>query len=198
MDPGTSLNPDPNRIRNPGCGPWIFLYIFFLYHWHITGLWRSRWPARCTRPWPGDPRGAAVSSSQAHSGPPRSVFLISFIQQCCGSLSRILCRFDPWTRIPNPYFLELSDKFLGKKFYNSLKTGQNFLLQQIKNKGIFNFVKFVATKKRYDNQFFFIPLFCWGFWIQDPGSEIRDRYKIRIRVKHPGSATLGCGGGIEL
>jgi hypothetical protein len=29
---------------------------------------------------------------------------------------------------PNSYFLELSDKFLGKKFYNSLKTGPNFFL----------------------------------------------------------------------
>ncbi len=65
--------------------------------------------------------------------------------------------FDPWTwiwnrffsgsRIPNPYFLELSDKFLGKKFYNSLKTGPIFFLQHFKNKIIFNFVKFVATKK---------------------------------------------------
>ena len=29
---------------------------------------------------------------------------------------------DPGSRIPNPYFLELSDNFWGKKFYNSLKT----------------------------------------------------------------------------
>jgi hypothetical protein len=28
----------------------------------------------------------------------------------------------PGSGIPNPYFLELSDKLLGKKFYNSLKT----------------------------------------------------------------------------
>jgi hypothetical protein len=33
---------------------------------------------------------------------------------------------DLGSRIPTPYFLELSDKFLGKKFYNSLKTGPNF------------------------------------------------------------------------
>jgi hypothetical protein len=43
----------------------------------------------------------------------------------CGSGSGIRCLFDPWTRffpgsrIPSPYFLELSEKFLGKKFYNS-------------------------------------------------------------------------------
>jgi hypothetical protein len=57
----------------------------------------------------------------------------------------------PGSRIPTPYILELSDKFLGKKFYNSLKTGPNFFLQLLKNKIIFNFVKFVATKKRFDN-----------------------------------------------
>jgi hypothetical protein len=54
---------------------------------------------------------------------------------------------DLGSQIPTPYFLELSDKFLGKKFYNSLKAGPNFFLQHIKNKIIFNFVKFVATKK---------------------------------------------------
>jgi hypothetical protein len=44
----------------------------------------------------------------------------------------IQCLFDPGpdpgSRIPTPYFLELSDKFLGKKLYNSLKTGPNFFL----------------------------------------------------------------------
>ena len=39
----------------------------------------------------------------------------------------------PGSRIRTPYFLELSDKFLGKKFYNSLKTGPNFFLQHLKN-----------------------------------------------------------------
>jgi hypothetical protein len=37
----------------------------------------------------------------------------------------------PGSGIPTPYFLELSDKFLGKKFYNSLKTGPNFFLQHL-------------------------------------------------------------------
>jgi hypothetical protein len=36
---------------------------------------------------------------------------------------------DPRSRILTPYFLELNDKFLGKKFYNSLKTGPNFFLK---------------------------------------------------------------------
>jgi hypothetical protein len=46
-------------------------------------------------------------------------------------------------------------------------------------------VKFVATKKRFDNKFFFTPLFCCCFWIRDP-----EWVKIRIRDKHPGSAAL--------
>jgi hypothetical protein len=86
----------------------------------------------------------------------------------------------PGTRIPNPYFFELSDKFLGKRLYNSLKTWSNFFLQYFKNKIILSFVKFVATKKRYDNNFFSHPFLLLGFL--DPGSEIRD--------KNPGSATL--------
>jgi hypothetical protein len=40
-----------------------------------------------------------------------------------GNIFRSVEDSDPGSRIPNPYFLELSDKFVGKKFYNSLKTG---------------------------------------------------------------------------
>ncbi len=61
---------------------------------------------------------------------------------------------DPGSRIPTPYFLEFSDKFLGKKFYNSLKTGPNFFLQHLKKKIILNFVKFVDTKKGSTTNFF--------------------------------------------
>jgi hypothetical protein len=79
---------------------------------------------------------------------------------------------DPGSQIPTTYFPELSDKFLGKKFYNSLKTGQNFFLQHLKNKIIFNFVKFYDYKKRFDNNFFsplsFVAVF--GSGIRDPGS----------------------------
>jgi hypothetical protein len=87
-------------------------------------------------------------------------------KQCCVSGSGIRCLFDPGpgskiqnrffsrSRISTPYFLKLSDKFLGKKFYNSLKTGPNFFLQHLKNKIIFNFVKFVATKKGLTTIFF--------------------------------------------
>jgi hypothetical protein len=43
----------------------------------------------------------------------------------------------------------------------------------------------MAPKKRYENKFFSTPVFHCCFWIRDP------RWlKIRIRAKHPGSATL--------
>jgi hypothetical protein len=90
------------------------------------------------------------------------------------------------------YFLELGDKFLGKKLYNSLKTGPNFFLQHLKNKIIFNFVKFVATKKGLTT-YFLTPLCCCCFWIRDPGSEIRDPGSeirdpewVKIRIRDPG------------
>jgi hypothetical protein len=52
---------------------------------------------------------------------------------------------------------------------------------------MFNFVKFVVTKKSMTTNFFsplsFVAVF--GSWIRSPGW-----VKIRIRDKHPGSATL--------
>jgi hypothetical protein len=64
-----------------------------------------------------------------------------------------------------------------------------------KNKIIFNFVRFVATKKSLTT-YFFHP--CLLLLSLDPGSEIRDPewVKIRIRGKHPGSATLDPDPGI--
>ncbi len=136
---------------------------------------------------------------------------VLYQNQCCGSGSGIRCLFDPgsgsgiWnrffsgsrisdsgsrisdsgsrisdsgSRIPTPYFLELSDKFLGKKFYNSLKTGPNFFVQFCE---IFGYKKGLTTN-------FFSPLSfvaVFGSGIGDPEWE-----KIRIRDKHPGSATL--------
>jgi hypothetical protein len=76
------------------------------------------------------------------------------LNQCCGSGIRCLLTPGPGSRIPTPYFFELSDTFLAKKFYNSLKTGPNFFLQHLKNKVILNFVKFVATKKGLTTNFF--------------------------------------------
>jgi hypothetical protein len=87
-------------------------------------------------------------------------------------------------------FFRIPDRkpiFLGRKFYNSLKMGLIFFLQHSKNKIISSFVKFIATKKCMTTNFFpplsFIAVF--GSEIRDPGWA-----KIRIREKHPGSATL--------
>jgi hypothetical protein len=52
-----------------------------------------------------------------------------------------------------------------------LKTGQNFFLQHLKNKIIFNFVKFVATKKGLTTNFFSPLSVDGGFGSR---SEIRD------------------------
>jgi hypothetical protein len=60
--------------------------------------------------------------------------------------------------------------FWGKKFFNSLKTDPNFFLQHFKNKIIFNFVKFMATKKGMKKKKIFAPLFHCSFWIWEPGS----------------------------
>ena len=83
---------------------------------------------------------------------------------------------DPGSWIPRPYFEELFDNFVGKKFYNSLKIGPNFFLQHIKNKIIFSFVKFVATKNGLTKKNFsplsFVAVF--GSGIRDPRSGIRD------------------------
>ncbi len=94
--------------------------------------------------------------------------------------------FFSGSRIPNLYVWELSDNFLGKKFNNSWKTGPNFFLLHFKNKTIYNFVKFVATKKGLTN-FFFTPLFSCCFWIRDPGSGIRDLGSGMGKNQDPGS-----------
>ncbi len=113
----------------------------------------------------------------------------AYSNQCCGSGSGIRCLFDPWirdrffpdpgSRIPNPYFWELSYNFLGKKLCNSLKIDPNFFLQHFKTKNNYNFGKFVATKKRY-NIFFFTPLFSCCFGIRDPRSGM-------VKNQDPGS-----------
>ncbi len=58
---------------------------------------------------------------------------------------------------------------MGEKFYNSLKIRQNYVLQHFKNKIIFNFVKFVATKNSMTTNFFSLLSF-----VAVIGSEIRD------------------------
>ncbi len=107
--------------------------------------------------------------------------------------SGIRCLFDPWirdpewvfsgSRIPNPYFWELSDNFLGKKFYYSVKICPIFFLQHFKNKIIFSFVEIfgIWLQKKIWQQIVFTPLFCCCFWILDPGSGMG---------KNQGSATM--------
>jgi hypothetical protein len=60
---------------------------------------------------------------------------------------------------------------LGKNFNNSWKIGPYFFLQHIKNKIIFSFVKFVATKnglaKKNFSPLSFVAVF--GSGIRDPG-----------------------------
>ena len=99
---------------------------------------------------------------------------------------------DLGSRIRNPYFWELSDTFLGKKFYNFLKTGQQIFLQHFKNKIIFYFVKLVAKRKGMTTNFFY-PFLLFRFL--NPGYEIRDPGWVKnqdpgIWDKHSGSATL--------
>ena len=85
--------------------------------------------------------------------------------------SRIRCPFDPWTPV----------KFLGKKVYNFLKTGQHF-----KNKIIFYFVKFVATKKGMTKNLFRPSLLLLFLNLGSGVREIRDPEWVKIRIRDPG------------
>jgi hypothetical protein len=64
------------------------------------------------------------------------------------------------------------------------KMGQIFFFS-ISKTIIFNYVKFVATKKGMTTNFF-TPLFCCCFWIRDPRSEIWDPGWVKIRIWDPG------------
>jgi hypothetical protein len=81
-------------------------------------------------------------------------------------------------RIPDPgsktHIESVIDNFLGKKFYSFLKIGPTYFLQHFKNKIIFNFVKFVATKNgmttNFSNSFpplSFVAVFGSGSGIRD-------------------------------
>jgi hypothetical protein len=118
-DPGSGKNlfriPRPKRHRIPDPDP---------QHWKL---------------WPPDPQYDGpwinlepVFCSDADPDPGSDAFLTS------GSGIGFF-------RIPNPYFWELSDNFLGEKFYNSSKIGPNFFLQHFNTQIICNFEKFVAT-----------------------------------------------------
>ncbi len=125
--------------------------------------------------------------------------------QCCGSGSGIRDPVPFWpldpgsglgffripdsgSGIPNPYFWELSDTFLGKKFYNYLKIGPNVFLQHFKNK-IVQFCEIYGSKNKAWQQIFSPLSFICCFWILEPGSEIRGIREIRGMCKNqdPGS-----------
>jgi hypothetical protein len=74
---------------------------------------------------------------------------------------------------------------LGKKFYNSLKIALNFFLQHFKTKIIFNFVKFVATKKDMTTNFY-SPLSFVAFF----GSLVKLNRKKRVGYRTNGAGTL--------
>jgi hypothetical protein len=78
---------------------------------------------------------------------------------------------------------------LVKNFKNSWKIGQNFFLQHIKNKIIFSFVRFVATKNGLTKKNFsplsFVAVF--GSGIRDLRSGIRDPGSGMGKNQDPGS-----------
>ncbi len=168
----------------------MHLIYLFLSDWGID--WRSDAKAAGGQGAEGalQAHHQALRYSPHHRHQPDSIGRLSLLQscldsckQCSGSGIRDTVPFWPldpdpgsgsgigFSRIPNPYFWELSEKFLGKKFYNSLTSGPNFFLQHSKNKIIFNFVKFVATKKCMTTNFFSPLSFIT---VLDPGSEFRD------------------------
>ncbi len=111
--------------------------VIILTGWR-NGCWRSSsWPTAQTfwRMLSGRSATTTTTSPWSESGqcltsvadpdPGSGAFLTP------GPGSGIRKSFFPRFRIPTPYFLELSDKFLGKKFYNSLKTGPFFFFFNI-------------------------------------------------------------------
>jgi hypothetical protein len=112
--------------------------------------------------------------------PLRKVTLSSTEKQCCGSGVRRL--FDPGSG--DRFFDGLMAKFWVKR---------TIIFFLFKNKIIYNFIIFVATKNGRKKEIF--PLLFFVMWL-DPGSENRDPgwIKIRIRDKHRGSATLQSSG----
>ncbi len=99
----------------------------------------------------------------------------SSYRQCCGS--GIRCLFNPWIRDllfripdPKPIFLRAWwQLFWVKSSTILLKICANSFLQHLK-KFFFPILWNLWLQKRYDNYFFFSPLFCCCFWIRDPRS----------------------------
>jgi hypothetical protein len=89
--------------------------------------------------------------------------------QCCGSGS-------------GAFLTPESQTHIFYKFYNSLKTGPNLFLQHFKNKIIFSFVKFVATKKGMTKLFFHPSLLLR---LLDPGSGMGKKSGSGINIPDP-------------
>ncbi len=161
------MDPNPGGAKTFGSGsPTLPPLLLYFELWCRSSSARSagaQW-RRTRAPYPRRTAGSCSPNSMSRWR--RSA--LSNGKQCCGS--RISY---PGSRIPNSYFWELSDDFLGKKFYNSLKFGPKFFLQQFKNKIILNFVKFLATKKVW--QQFLLKLFL------DPGPGW-----VKTRIRDPG------------
>jgi hypothetical protein len=109
--------------------------------------------------------------------------------------SGIRCLFDPGIRnrfFPDPesqthLFKEPGDKFLGKKFHNSLKIDPNVFVKHFKNKKNLQFCEIYCYKKRYDN-YFFSPLSLvavFGSGIRDPGSGMGKNQDPGSRINIP-------------
>ncbi len=74
---------------------------------------------------------------------------------------------------PQPLFLgDISDNFFDNKYHNFCKF---FFLYLFKNRIIYNFVTFVATKEVRGTKNFLLFCCCW--WIRNPGSKIQDEWK---------------------
>ncbi len=147
----------------------------------------------------------------------RALFLLLFVNtvpvttvsncshiQCCRSWSGIRCLsgsviyflMESGSRIPGtqPYFEELSDNFLGKKYFNSLSVDSNFFCTYSKINN-FQFCKILCLLKKVRQQIF-IPLLFWCFVLDHRGPGIRDsecrmdknqnQRWIKIRTPDPG------------
>ncbi len=107
-----------------------------------------------------------------------------------GILKRCFPDLGSW--IPNPIFLSF-ESLMTFWVKSSIILCKLIFRLQFKNKIVFNFVIFVATKM-VGQQIVFTPLYCYCFWIRDPNprsgiNKIQDP-GFGIRDKHPGSATL--------
>ncbi len=140
-------------------------------------------PPTCRRPW-GSFCCPACGSS----------FFVIFNFKCTQKGETQCCGPDPGSGAfltpGSPYFWRFSDHFLGKNFNKSLKMGPNFSIHYFKNKILFNFVTFVATKKGMTTNFFHPSLLLLfldlGSGIRDPGSRIKDPGWVKNRVRDPG------------